>query len=253
MAIPSARMLVFRENDANIRLETHPISFDKFSEILKSSSIRRYPIILENGSSYHLCYGDNPAAPVANATASKVIPKLGLRLKIPYNTEEIYYGNYILLHVSDVTYPIEARVFSNFTNINEHLSLPEIVNTIKYQKTRLYATEGIKMVFRDSPRPTIQQRPSPFSELLLSLTLDDFVKIKKDVANKPSEFIAKQAAELHVIKNETCTISLENLNTYDKLYVGICGHVFSPMVKECTECPNCRVSTDWTEVCVEKN
>ncbi len=60
--------------------------------------------------------------------------------------------------------------------------------------------------------------------------------------------MAKQLAELNILKNESCPITLEKLATYDKLYVGTCGHVFSPDVKEQTKCPTCRCETEWTLV-----
>lgn len=69
------------------------------------------------------------------------------------------------------------------------------------------------------------------------------------------EATAKIVAKDRISLNETCAITLEPLNSYKTLYVGICSHVFSDGIlnykESCTECPLCRTVTGWTPVKID--
>jgi hypothetical protein len=67
----------------------------------------------------------------------------------------------------------------------------------------------------------------------------------------PTQATATIVAKVRVDSNETCAITLEPLNTYKIVYVGLCSHVFSESVKLVQSCPLCRMTTEWTCVKLE--
>lgn len=47
---------------------------------------------------------------------------------------------------------------------------------------------------------------------------------------------------------DTCPITYDRLSEQTEVFVGLCGHVFSEVVREQAACPLCRLSTGWTGV-----
>ena len=69
-----------------------------------------------------------------------------------------------------------------------------------------------------------------------------------NIIHKPTLALAKIVAKVCVEANETCAITMESLQSYTSVQVGVCGHVFSNAVTQVKKCPLCRTATGWTEV-----
>lgn len=94
-----------------------------------------------------------------------------------------------------------------------------------------------------TPRPFVLM-PNMESNMFHALFVQNLERVTSLMA--PSPHLAGIAVREALATGGVCAVSLEPLSSFQKFYVGICGHVFSEAVVGLDRCPTCREPVAWT-------